>query len=71
MRTNARILLGAAVVAMATAGCANMTPQEKRTAIGAGVGAAAGYAVSGGNTAATAAGAVAGGVIGHEIKKDR
>lgn len=50
-------------------GCANMTPQQRNTAIGAAVGGVAGSALSDGSTAGTVGGAVAGGLIGSQIKK--
>ena len=66
--------LGTATVAAAAlgmlGGCAGMSTQEKNTAIGAGVGGAAG-AVLGGGVVGTAAGAVVGGVIGHEVSKPK
>ena len=47
-------------------GCGSMSKQGRDTAIGAGLGAAAGAVVT--NTPlGTAGGAVAGGIIGHEI----
>jgi len=49
--------------------CANMSEQDKNTAIGAGVGAVAGSVLSGGNAIGTVGGAVVGGVIGKEVKK--
>ncbi len=54
---------------LALIACAGMTPQEKSTAIGAGVGAIGGSILTGGSTTGTLGGAAAGGVIGHEIKK--
>ncbi|MBL8581391.1 MAG: glycine zipper 2TM domain-containing protein [Rhizobiaceae bacterium] len=59
-----------AAVALAVAGCASSTEQEKRAAtgglIGAGVGALAGQAI-GGNTGATVAGAAGGAILGAVI----
>ena len=55
---------------LATLGaCSGMTRQEKNTAVGAGVGAAAGAVISGGSVLGTGVGAAVGGVIGHEIEK--
>ncbi|HAT31329.1 MAG TPA: osmotically-inducible lipoprotein B [Janthinobacterium sp.] len=51
------------------AGCADMTPRERNTAIGAAVGGVAGSALSGGNGVGTVGGAVVGGVIGNQIKR--
>ena len=50
-------------------GCAGMTPQEKNTAVGAGVGAVGGAVLTGGSAIGTVGGAAIGGVIGHEIDK--
>lgn len=62
-------LTALAVVALALAGCAGMTNQERNIAIGAGVGAVGGAALTGGSALGTVGGAAVGGVIGHEIKK--
>ena len=51
------------------AGCADMSAQDKGTAIGAGAGAIGGAVLTGGSAIGTVGGAVVGGVIGHEIKK--
>ncbi|MDP3671017.1 MAG: glycine zipper 2TM domain-containing protein [Telluria sp.] len=51
------------------AGCADITPQQRNTAIGAAVGGVAGSALSDGSTAGTVGGAVAGGLIGSQIKR--
>lgn len=50
-------------------GCANMSQQDKNTAIGAGVGAVGGSILTGGSTIGTVGGAVVGGAIGHETGK--
>ena len=50
-------------------GCAGMSEQGKSTAIGAGIGAAAGAILTGGSAVGTVGGAAVGGVVGHEIKK--
>lgn len=65
--------LGATLVAMALglSGCSGMTPQGRDTAIGAGVGAVGGNALTGGSTAGTLGGAAIGGYIGHEYGKNR
>lgn len=60
-----------ALVAAGLAGCSGMTPQERNTAIGAGVGGLAGSALTGGSTAGTLGGAAVGGVIGHEVTPKR
>jgi osmotically inducible lipoprotein OsmB len=59
-----------AVAALLTlGGCGNMSPQQKNTAIGAGVGAAAGAVLTGGSVVGTGVGAAVGGVIGNEAGK--
>jgi osmotically inducible lipoprotein OsmB len=65
-----RIALLTASVVLATAGCSTwnkLDESEKGTVIGAGVGGAAGAAVSDGGVLGTAAGAAIGGVVGHEV----
>jgi osmotically inducible lipoprotein OsmB len=59
----------AATILLALVGCANMSQQEKNTAIGAGVGAIGGAVLTGGSTLGTVGGAVVGGVIGHEVRR--
>lgn len=62
--------LAAAALALATlAGCANMTPQQQNTAVGAAVGGVAGSALTGGSATGTVGGAVVGGVIGNQIRR--
>jgi len=56
------------VLAGALSGCADMTPREKNTAIGAGVGAAAGAVLTNGSPVGTVGGAAVGGVIGNQVK---
>lgn len=58
--------LAVLVLALALGACADMSPRERNTVVGAGVGAAAGAAITG-NTAGAVGGGVVGGVIGHEI----
>jgi osmotically inducible lipoprotein OsmB len=69
IRTHASI--GAALLALGLAGCADMSPSEKGTVAGAAIGGVAGNALTGGSTLGTVGGAVAGGVVGHEVGKDR
>ena len=54
-------------------GSAGMSAQDRNTAIGAGVGAVGGAALTGGSALGTVGGAAVGGVVGHEIgdKKNR
>ena len=58
-----------AFVLLALGACGDMSRQQKNTAIGAGVGAAAGAVLTGGSVLGTGAGAVVGGVIGNETNK--
>jgi osmotically inducible lipoprotein OsmB len=46
-----------------------MSRQDRDTAIGAGVGAVGGAALTGGSALGTVGGAAVGGVIGHEVGK--
>ncbi len=61
--------IAAVLMVFAVAGCANMTPQQRNTAIGAGVGAVTGSVLTGGSAVGTVGGAAVGGVIGNQIKK--
>jgi osmotically inducible lipoprotein OsmB len=57
-------------VGLGASGCSTwdkLDESEKGTVIGAGVGGAAGAAVSDGGVLGTAAGAAIGGVVGHEV----
>lgn len=69
MISRIRQMLVAALTLAALAGCANMTTQQKNTAIGAAVGGVAGSALTGGSATGTVGGAVVGGVIGNQIKR--
>jgi len=60
-----------AAVLLGLAGCSGMSTQDKDTAIGAGIGAVGGAALTGGSAAGTVGGAAVGGVIGHEVGKDK
>ena len=66
-----RISVSAAAVTLvlAVAACSGMTAQDKRTAVGAGVGAVGGSVLTGGSAVGTIGGAAVGGVIGHEVGK--
>ena len=59
----------AIVVLLGLGGCAGMSKQEKSTAVGAGVGAVGGAALTGGSALGTVGGAAVRGIIGHEIEK--
>ena len=61
----------AAVMLLGLGGCAGMSAQDRNTAIGAGVGAVGGSALTGGSAVGTVGGAAVGGVIGHEISKPK
>ena len=64
------ILVGGSVAALlALTACSGMTTRERNTAVGAGVGAAAGAVLSNGSVLGTGTGAAVGGVIGHEMNK--
>jgi len=56
---------------LVTSGCGGMTTRQKDTAIGAGVGAAAGAVLTGGGAVGTIGGAAVGGIIGNQIGKDK
>ncbi|CDG84367.1 osmotically-inducible lipoprotein OsmB [Janthinobacterium agaricidamnosum] len=57
-----------ATLVLSLSACANMSNQDKNTAIGAGVGAVAGSVLTGGSTAGAIGGAAVGGVIGNQVK---
>lgn len=71
MKTLRNYAIGAAVMIafLSLGGCADMTKQQKSTAIGAGAGAVGGHVLTGGSTAGTIGGAAVGGVVGHEVGK--
>ena len=57
----------AVAAALALGGCSNMSQRDKNTAIGAGVGAVGGAALTGGSALGTVGGAAVGGVIGNQV----
>jgi len=73
--STAHTLFGPALTALSLAvlmglgGCAGISPREKNTAAGAGIGAAAGAILTGGSTVGTVGGAAIGGIIGNEAAK--
>jgi osmotically inducible lipoprotein OsmB len=71
MKSIQRFTLSAVAAAMllGLGGCADMSAQDKSTAIGAGVGAVGGAVLTGGSAVGTVGGAAVGGVIGHEVGK--
>lgn len=64
-------LIAALLLAVAATGCSNMSQRDKNTAVGAGVGAAAGAILTGGGTIGTLGGAAIGGVIGNQVDPKR
>ena len=58
-----------ALLVLGLSGCSGMTTRDKNTAIGAGVGAAAGAVLTGGSGIGTVGGAAIGGIIGNQIGK--
>lgn len=58
---------GVLALAASLAACSGMTTRDRDTAIGAGVGAVGGAALSNGSGVGTVGGAVVGGVIGNAI----
>lgn len=61
----------AATVLLGLLGCSGMSPRERDTAVGAGVGAVAGSVLTGGSAIGTVGGAAVGGVVGNEVGKDK
>lgn len=70
---NAKTVVGAVVLmgAMALGGCSGMSQRDKNTAIGAGIGAVGGAALTGGSALGTVGGAAVGGVIGNQVDPKR
>jgi len=58
-------------VLLGMAGCADMTTQQKDTAIGAGAGALVGGVLTGGSALGVVGGAAVGGVVGHQVGKNK
>lgn len=56
------------VLLLTLGGCSGMS-RWQNTAVGAGVGAVGGAALTGGSAAGTVGGAAVGGVIGHEVNE--
>lgn len=73
MKLNQRMLtLGVSTTLFLTlTACSGMSARDKSTAIGAGVGAAAGAVLTGGGVIGTVGGAAVGGVIGNQVGKDK
>jgi len=66
--TRMTAVLAALVCAGTLSACADMTPRERNTAVGAGVGAVAGSVLTGGSAVGTVGGAAVGGVVGNQVK---
>jgi len=73
MKTMQQFAVSAVAVALllAVVGCSGMSTRDRDTAIGAGVGGVAGYAITGGSAVGTIGGAAVGGLIGNQIGKDK
>ena len=61
----------AVVALVGLSACSDMSRRDRDTAIGAGVGAVGGSALTGGSALGTLGGAAAGGIIGNEVGKDK
>jgi osmotically inducible lipoprotein OsmB len=59
------------IACLAATGCADMTPRERNTAVGAAVGGVAGSVLSNGSAVGTVGGAAVGGVVGNQVGKRR
>jgi osmotically inducible lipoprotein OsmB len=71
--TRRRFRLSAVVAAtlIGLCGCAEMSTQDRNTAVGAGAGAVAGAVLTGGSAVGTVGGAAVGGIIGHEVSEPK
>jgi len=61
----------AVVAVVGLSACSDMTRRDRNTAVGAGVGAVAGSALTNGSAIGTLGGAAAGGIIGNGVNRDR
>lgn len=68
MTSRSRKSIAVLLAVAALSGCANMTPQQRNTAVGAAVGAVAGSVLTGGNSVGTIGGATVGGIIGNQVR---
>ena len=70
MNTTKKLAMHAVLIAavLGTTACADMSRQDKHTAVGAGVGAVAGGVLTGGSVVGVVGGAAVGGVIGNQVK---
>jgi len=73
MKTIKQLLVTAslATAVLGMTGCADMSRQDKNTAIGATAGAVIGGVLTGGSTAGVVGGAAVGGVVGNQVKPPR
>jgi len=73
MKTMQRFTVSAVAVALllGVGGCSGMSTRDRDTAIGAGIGGVAGYAITDGSAVGTIGGAAVGGLIGNQIGKDK
>ena len=73
MKTMQRFTVSAVAVALllGMGGCSGMSTRDRDTAIGAGIGGVAGYAITDGSAVGTIGGAAVGGLIGNQIGKDK
>jgi osmotically inducible lipoprotein OsmB len=71
MTSERKILPAAMAVVLLLGGCATLSPRDRNTVIGAGVGAVTGSVLTGGDSLGTVGGGVVGGVIGHEVNPYR
>ncbi|MFT4171390.1 MAG: glycine zipper 2TM domain-containing protein [Rhodocyclaceae bacterium] len=69
-RTSLAAALGLSLI-MGLGACANMTPRERDTAVGAAIGGAAGAIIDDGGAVGTLGGAAVGGVIGNQVGKNK
>ena len=60
-----------ATILLGLVSCGEMSTRDKNTAVGAGVGAAAGAVLTGGSAVGTVGGAAVGGIIGNQVGKDK
>ena len=73
MKSIKSVVVGSVVVAVLSGlgGCSGMSTRDRDTAIGAGVGAAAGAVLTGGSAVGTVGGAAVGGLIGNQVGKGK
>lgn len=69
MESTSKRLLAGTLICFALGGCANMSPRDRNTAIGAAVGGVTGSALTNGDSFGTVGGAVVGGVIGNRVTR--